>query len=91
VADGLLPSALGALAFAACSKNVDGAVTVTEDEIMNATKILIKEARIIAEPSGAAALAPLISRKQRDLGERVVVVISGGNISLDLLARILAS
>jgi threonine dehydratase len=91
VADGLLPSALGAMAFDACSKNVDGALTVTEDEIMDATKILIKEARIIAEPSGAAALAPLISGKRRDLGERVIVVISGGNISLDLLARLLAS
>ena len=90
VADGLLPSALGAMAFAVCSKNVDGALTVTEEEIMNATKVLIKEARIIAEPSGAAALAPLISRTRRDFGERVVVVISGGNISLDLLARVLA-
>lgn len=91
IADGLRPSALGDLTFEACSRNLDGALTVTEDEIMDATRVLIREARIIAEPSGAAPLAPLLSRARDDFGRRVVVVISGGNISLDLLARVLSS
>ena len=91
IADGLRPSSVGTLTFAACSQYLDGALTATDDEIMNATKTLINEERIIAEPSGAAALAPLLSRSKQDFGEKVVVVVSGGNISLDLLASILSS
>lgn len=91
VADGLLPSALGAMAFATCSRYVDGALTATEEEIMNATRVMIREARIVAEPSGATPLAPLLSGSYHRFGKRVVVVVSGGNISHDLLARILSS
>lgn len=91
MADGLLPAALGELAFRACTKNVEAALTVTEEEIFNATRIMVKEVKIIAEPSGSAPIAPLLSRSSHDFGRRVVVVVSGGNISLDLLARILST
>lgn len=90
MADGLIPSALGELTFEACSRNVDGTFAVSEDEIFSATRVMVKEARIVAEPSGAAPLAPLLSHAE-GLGERVVAVVSGGNISLDLLKSILAS
>lgn len=89
MADGLIPSALGELTFEACSRNVDGAFTASEDEIFNATRTMIKEARIVAEPSGAAPLSPVLA-KAKGLGDRVVLVVSGGNISLDLLRRALA-
>jgi threonine dehydratase len=89
VADGLMPSALGDLTFEACSHYVDGAFTASEDEILTATRVMVKEARIVAEPSGAAPLAPLLSHRE-GLGERVVVVVSGGNISRDLLLKVLA-
>jgi len=89
IADGLIPSALGDLTFEACSRYVDGVFTASEDEIFNATSTMVKEARIIAEPSGAAPLVPLLSGAEV-LGGRVVVVVSGGNIPYDLLARILA-
>ena len=88
VADGLIPSALGDLTYEACSRYVDGAFTVSEAEILDATRVMVKEARIVAEPSGAAPLAPLLSHEM-GLGERVVVVVSGGNISRDLLLRVL--
>jgi threonine dehydratase len=91
IADGLLPSALGELTWQACSRNVDGAFALTEDQILTATRILIKTARVIAEPSGAAAFAPLVSPSPHSLGRRVVVVVSGGNISHDLLRDILSS
>jgi threonine dehydratase len=91
VADGLLPSALGNLTWQACSHNIDGAFTPSEDEILKATRLMIRTARIIAEPSGAAAFAPLLSPSSRPLGRRVVVVVSGGNISQDLLKEILSS
>ena len=90
MADGLLPSALGELTYAACSRNVDGTFAVSEEEILNATRTMINEARVIAEPSGAAALAPLLSGASKGLGKRVVVVVSGGNISHDLLSKLLS-
>lgn len=89
VADGLIPSALGELTYKACSRNVDGSFAVSEDDILRATRVMIREARILAEPSGAAPLAPLLSSSSRSIGKRVVLVVSGGNISHELLARML--
>ena len=86
MADGLIPSSLGELTFEACSRYVDGAFTASEAEILGATRVMAREAKIFAEPSGAAPLAPLLSRAE-GLGERVVVVVSGGNISLDTLQK----
>jgi threonine dehydratase len=90
IADGLVPSALGEIAFRACSLHVDGAMTVSEDEILRATAAMVNTARIIAEPSGAAPLAPLISGSHRVQGEKVVLVVSGGNISREMLLRVLS-
>lgn len=90
LADGLIPSALGELTFRACSLYVDGAFDVSDEEILGAMATMAKTARIIAEPSGAAPLAPLISGTYQVPGERVVVVVSGGNISRDLLIRVLS-
>ncbi len=89
IADGLIPSKLGELTFKACTLAVDGAFTASEDEILGATKAMANEARIIAEPSGAAPLAPLLFHPADVPGRRVVVVVSGGNISHGLLKQIL--
>lgn len=91
IADGLLPSTLGVLSYSAVSRYVDGAFTVSEDEIFKATSTMINEAGIIAEPSGAASLAPLLSHATKALGNRVVVVVSGGNISREVLTRVLTT
>jgi threonine dehydratase len=90
MADGLMPSSLGNLTFEACSRYVDGAFAVSEKEILVATRAMAREARIIAEPSGAAPLAPLLSGRAGAFGRRVVVVVSGGNISNVLLAQLLS-
>ncbi|MDG6983126.1 MAG: threonine/serine dehydratase [Nitrososphaerota archaeon] len=89
VADGLMPSALGELTFRACTMHVDGAYAVSEEEIIRATAAMINTARIVAEPSGAAPLAPLLSGSGGVPGEKVVVVVSGGNISGGLLKQVL--
>jgi len=91
MADGLIPSALGELTYRACSRSVDGAFTVAEEDILRATKILVRDAMVFAEPSGAAPLALLLSGNSSFLGKRVVLVISGGNISHKLLEQILTS
>jgi threonine dehydratase len=89
IADGLIPSALGRLTYEACSRNVDGSFTVSEEDILRATKAMVREARIFAEPSGATPLAPLLSNTSGSIGRRVVLVVSGGNISHELLAEML--
>jgi threonine dehydratase len=90
IADGLIPSAVGDLTLEACRNHVDAVYTVSDDEILAAMKLLIREAHIFPEPSGAAPAAVLISNKDVEkLGEKVVLVISGGNVSLDLLSKTL--
>ncbi|HZY94775.1 MAG TPA: threonine/serine dehydratase [Candidatus Bathyarchaeia archaeon] len=90
IADGLMPSIVGHLTLEACQKYVDGVFSVSDEEILQAMSILIRSAHIFPEPSGAAGLALLLSeRKVEKLGDKVVLVISGGNVSLELLKRTL--
>jgi len=89
IADGLIPSALGRLTYEICSRNVDGTFTVSEKDILGATRAMIRDAGVFAEPSGATPLAPLLSGSTRSIGSRVVLVVSGGNISHKLLAEML--
>jgi threonine dehydratase len=92
VADGLIPPSVGDLTFKACSENVSGVFTVTDEEILDAMKVMIKSARVFPEPSGAASLAALLAGRDVDrLGKRVVLVVSGGNVSQKLLGQILTS
>src|SRR5436309_10637973 len=91
IADGLVPASVGELTLEACQKNVEGMFSVTDDEILVAMKLLMQEAHIFAEPSGSAPLAVLSKvEKSSKLGGRVVLVISGGNVSLNLLDRLLS-
>lgn len=90
IADGLLPNSVGELAFKICKGKVAGTFEVTEDEIREAMWLLLNKAHVVAEPSGAVPLAALLAgRDEERLGERVVLVISGGNVSLDLLRKVL--
>src|SRR5438093_1501556 len=91
IADGLIPSAVGELTFEACKRHVDGVYNISDDEILAAMKLLVREAHVFPEPSGAAPAAVLLANKDLEkLGEKVVLVISGGNVSLDLLANTIA-
>lgn len=91
VADGLIPSSIGEIAFDVCSRLVSDVLTVSEEQITEATRILLRDAHYLAEPSGAAPVAALLAGSGRErLGKRVALIISGGNISLELLNRISA-
>jgi len=91
IADGLIPASVGELTLEACQKNVDGMFSVSDDEILSAMKLLIEEAHIFPEPSGSAPLAVLSKPENLNkLGDRVVLVVSGGNVSLSLLNRLLS-
>ena len=93
IADGLLPNRPGDLTFAHVHTMVDGIVTVEESHIVEALRWLYFEARLVVEPSGAVALAALLSGSAEPFLPStgpIVAVVSGGNIAPAALASLLA-
>jgi threo-3-hydroxy-L-aspartate ammonia-lyase len=91
IADALRVERVGELTFAHIRSYVDDIVTVTEEEIRIAVRRLALEARLVAEPGGAAAVAACLLRsRELPATARRVAVLSGGNIEPDLLTAILA-
>ncbi|GAA1217471.1 threonine ammonia-lyase [Prauserella alba] len=88
IADGLR-SQPSELTFAHLQTVLDGIVTVTEDEIRDAMRVLANRDRLIAEPSGAVPLAAYLHRSGELPRGRTVVVVSGGNVDRALLADVL--
>jgi threonine dehydratase len=88
VADGLR-TPLSELTFAHLRDRLDGIVTVTEDEILATVGRLVRDARIVAEPSGAVAPAAALHRAAELPPGRTVAVVSGGNIAPAALAQLL--
>jgi threonine dehydratase len=87
VADGLMPVRPGDLTFAHVQAFVDDLVTVEDDEIVEATLWLFNRAKVVVEPSGAAALAAILSGKIKVTGP-TVAILSGGNIALEKIAEL---
>lgn len=92
MADGLRSQSIGPINFEHIRKYVDGIVTVSEDEIQQAMRLLLFCARIVAEPSGAVTTAAAMFHG-REIGGfgRTVAVVSGGNVEPQLLSRIVAT
>jgi len=88
VADGLRTS-LSELTFAHLRARLDRIVTVTDEEILDTVPLLARSARIVAEPSGAVAVAAYLHRRPELPAGRTVAVVTGGNIDPALLARLL--
>lgn len=87
-ADSLAPKQVGALMFPIAQKFVSGVTLVTDDAIQQAQQALWRALRIVAEPGGAAALAALLSgRYKPQPGERVGVLVCGGNTTAVDFAR----
>lgn len=81
IADGLRTQSLAQRTCNHILTYVDGIVTVTEDEILDATRLLLTSANLVAEPSGAVTLAAaLFHPEQLPHARNVVCVVSGGNI-----------
>jgi threonine dehydratase len=92
MADGLRVEHLGRLPFIHLRRFMDEIVTVTEEQMVEAIRQLAHGARLVTEPSGAAAMAAHLSgaAPQPDGDDRRVIVISGGNIDPATLAEFLA-
>jgi threo-3-hydroxy-L-aspartate ammonia-lyase len=70
---------------------VDDVVTVSDAEIVAAMRLLFERLKVVAEPSGASALAALLARRVKPRGGTVGVVISGGNVDAARFAALTAS
>lgn len=87
IADGISVKEPGQNTFEMCQKYVDGIVTVTDDEVAAAILKLLERKKMIAEGAGAVALAAVLFNKLPVDGMKVVCVVSGGNIDVNILNR----
>ena len=88
----MTPPFVGALAVEIAREAVDAIVTVTEDEILDAMRLLATRAKLYAEGSGAAATGALIAGKVPEArGANAVALVSGGNVDLAKFGAIAAS
>lgn len=84
IADGLRTS-LGSLTFPIIRDHVEGIATVSEAAIVDAMRFVWERAKIIIEPSAAVPLAALLTRRSEIPGDRIGVLISGGNVDMESL------
>jgi threonine dehydratase len=84
IADGLMTS-LGDNTFAEIRRHVDDIVTVSEESIVQAMRTLWEVLKLVVEPSGAVAYAGIIDGKLNVRTQRVGLVLTGGNLDLDVL------
>lgn len=89
MADGLMAVRPGDLTFAHVRALVDEVITVSEEEIVDAVRMLAGESKIVAEPSGAAAVAGAMRLAPAGSPGVHVAIVSGGNVSPDALAGLL--
>jgi threonine dehydratase len=90
MADGLRAFGVGELPWRHISTQVHDIITVSEDEIADATRRLILQARLVAEPSGAVATAAFLHHRDQLPVGRAVAVVSGGNIDPSVLRTLMA-
>ena len=89
IADGLATGRIGAIPFALIRERVKRVVTVDDFEIGAAVLLILERMKMLAEGAGASALAGALKLGDQLHGKRVVVLVTGGNIDINLLDRII--
>ncbi len=89
IAEGIAVRRVGDCPFQVARRHLDEVVTVDDEEIAEAILVLLEQEKTVAEGAGAAPLAALLHGRLPVRGKKVVVVVSGGNIDVHLVARIL--
>lgn len=90
IADGIAVKTPGDLTYELCKEYVDGIVTVTDDEIALAILTLLEQQKLIAEGAGAVPVAAVMNGKIPDMqGKNVCCLVSGGNIDVTILSRVI--
>jgi len=89
IADGIAVRRVGEHTFDLARRHVDRLVTVTEEEIANAILLLLEIEKTVVEGAGAVPLAALANRRVALEGRTVALVVSGGNIDVNVIARVI--
>ena len=89
IADGIAVKKPGSLTYELCSKYVDEIVTVTDDEISAAILALMEQHKLVTEGAGAVAVAAAMFGKVNLEGKKTVCLLSGGNIDVTILSRVI--
>lgn len=89
IADGIAVKEPGSLTYELCSKYVDEIVTVTDDEISAAILALMEQHKLVTEGAGAVAVAAAMFGKLDLKGKKTVCLLSGGNIDVTILSRVI--
>lgn len=89
IADGIKVKEPGVNTFELCQKYVDEVVTVTDDEVSSAILALIEQHKLITEGAGAVSVAAVMFGKVPVKGKNVVCLLSGGNIDVTILSRVI--
>lgn len=89
IADGIAVKQPGDNTFAMCKQYVDEIVTVTDDEVAAAILTLIEQQKLVAEGAGAVSVAAAMFNKVPIKGKKVVCIVSGGNIDVTSLNRVI--
>jgi threonine dehydratase len=90
IADGIAVKEPGSLTYELCSKYVDEIVTVSDDEISAAILALMEQHKLVTEGAGAVSVAAAMFGKVDLEGKRAVCLLSGGNIDVTILSRVIA-
>ena len=90
IADGIAVKKPGTLTYEICSKYVDDIVTVTDDEISAAILALMEQQKLVTEGAGAASVAAVMFGKVDVAGKKAVCLLSGGNIDVTILSRVIS-
>jgi threonine dehydratase len=88
IADGLRTQSVGERNFQHIQKFVDGFITVSEDEILESVRRLMRDAHLVAEPSGAVPYAAFLLHAQEFPAGKTAVIVSGGNMEWKTLQQI---
>lgn len=89
IADGLMVNKPGELTFLHTQKYVDDLVLVSEKEIAETVAFMSDYSKLVVEPSGAAALAAMLYNRTQLKNRKVAVIVSGGNVSLELYTSLI--
>ena len=89
IADGIAVKCPGDITYKIISEYVDHIVTVEEEEIAHAISLLMERAKLIVEGAAATTLAAVLNDKINIQGKKIAIVLSGGNIDLDMISTII--
>lgn len=88
-ADGIAVKSPGKITYEYCQKYVDQIVTVTDDEIATAILALMEQQKLVSEGAGAVGVAAIMFNKIPVEGKKVCAIVSGGNIDVNILSRVI--